>query len=202
MTIESWIAMVLALMVLGLSPGPAWAAVVTTSMGRGFTPAMIMSIGIALGDVVFLFFAAFGLNLLANALGALFLGVKFAGAAYLVWLGIGLWRRPPGIPEDPQPTGRGTMPLFAGFALTMGNPKVIAFYLGFLPAFVDLSSLTTVDLGVLAVTTFVVIASMLGGYAAIAARSRRLLRRERIRKIMGRVIGTTLIGTGVVVATR
>ena len=90
MSIESWIALVFALTVLGLSPGPAWAAVVTTSIARGFAPAAAMSVGVALCDVFFLLLAVFGLVLLANALGTLFLAVKFAGAGYLIWLGIKL----------------------------------------------------------------------------------------------------------------
>jgi len=207
MGMESWIALVLALTLLGLSPGPAWAAVVTTSVARGFAPAAAMSLGVALGDVFFLLLAVFGLVLLAKALGALFLVVKFAGAAYLIWLGVRLWRRPPAAPEDTPrgdtPKGaRSLGPGLTGFALTLGNPKAIAFYLGFLPAFIDLTTVTGWEVGVLAVTTFTVIAAMLCGYAALAARSRRLFHEDAVRRRLGRVLGSALIGTGVVVATR
>ena len=235
MTVESWIALVLALGLLGLSPGPAWAAVVATSLGRGFRPAAAMAVGIAAGDVLFLLLAVSGLALLAEALGSLFVLVKLAGAGYLVWLGVRLWRRPPGAPVVPEPgaavtaapcapsgapdgahgvdpahgaAGRHRVlgpvlgPALGGFALTLGNPKVIAFYLGFLPAFIDLPALTAGDVGLVAATTFAIIAGMLAGYAGAAAASRRVLRRDRVRRAAGRVVGTTLVGTGIVVATR
>jgi len=202
MSIESWIALVLALTVLGLSPGPAWAAVVTTSIARGFAQAAAMSVGVACADVFFLLLAVFGLVLLANALGTLFLAVKFAGAGYLIWLGIKLWRCPPAAPEGTPAPNRSTGPFLAGFALTLGNPKAIAFYLAFLPAFIDLTAIKGWEVGLIAATTFTVIAAMLCGYAAVAAKFRRLLRAEKYRRRMGRVLGSTLIGTGVVVATR
>jgi threonine/homoserine/homoserine lactone efflux protein len=188
MSLESWIALVFALTVLGLSPGPAWAAVVTTSLARGFGPALLL--------------AVFGLVLLANALGTLFFAVKFAGAGYLIWLGIKLWRCPPAIPEGTAAAKRPLGSFLAGFALTLGNPKAIAFYLAFLPAFIDLTAMTGWDVGLIAITTFAVIISMLCGYAAVAARFRRLLRAEKYRRRLGRVLGSALIGTGVVVATR
>jgi threonine/homoserine/homoserine lactone efflux protein len=202
MSIESWIALVLALTVLGLSPGPAFAGVVTTSVARGFVAAAAMSVGVALADVFFLLLAVFGLALLANALGTLFIAVKFAGAGYLIWLGIKLWRCPPTAPDDTPAPKQSLGPFFAGFALTLGNPKAIAFYLAFLPAFIDLTAVTGWDVGLIAITTFIVIAAMLTGYAAVAAKFRHLLRGDSFRRRMGRVLGSTLIGTGVVVATR
>ncbi|MDX1576034.1 MAG: LysE family translocator [Kiloniellales bacterium] len=202
MSLESWIALLFALTVLGLTPGPAWAAVVTTSVARGLVPAAAMSLGVASADVFFLLLAAFGLVVLANALGSLFFAVKMAGAGYLIWLGIRLWRHPPALPEGPAAATRPLGPFLAGFALTLGNPKAIAFYLAFLPAFIDLPVMTGGDLALIAATTFAVIAGMLCGYAAIAARFGRLFRRETYRRRLGRVLGTTLIGTGAAVATR
>jgi len=202
MSLESWIALVFALAVLGLSPGPAWAAVVTTSLSRGFVPAAAMAVGVACADVFFLLLAVFGLVLLANALGILFVAVKIAGAGYLIWLGVRLWRNPPAIPEGRAAAKRSLGPFLAGFALTLGNPKAIAFYLAFLPAFIDLAAVEGWEVGLIALTTFAVIAGMLTGYATVAARFGRLLHRERYRRRVGRLLGTTLIGTGVVVTSR
>lgn len=202
MSFEIWIALVLALTLLGLSPGPAWAAVVTTAMARGFRAAATMAIGVALGDVFFLLLAVSGLALLAQLLGSFFLVVKFAGAAYLIWLGIKIWRQPPTVTESEAASGRSLGPLIGGFALTLGNPKVIMFYLGFLPAFLDLGALSNRDVGLVAATAFLVIAGMLCGYGAFAAGSRRLLRRMGIRRLIGRLLGSTLIGTGLFVAAR
>ncbi|MEM7168795.1 MAG: LysE family translocator [Pseudomonadota bacterium] len=209
MTNETWLALTVALVILGLSPGPAWAAVITSALGRGFGSAFAMALGVALGDVVFLLLAVFGLAVAAQTLGEFFLFVKLAGAAYLIWLGLNLWRNPPAAPEarerrpdTSQTTKRAFGPFLAGFSLTLGNPKVIAFYLGFLPAFVDLARLSVIDTALLSATAFAVIAGLLTGYAALAARSRRLFQQSGWRRILGRVLGTTLIGTGIVVATR
>jgi threonine/homoserine/homoserine lactone efflux protein len=202
MSVESWIALVLALTVLGLSPGPAFASVVTTSLARGFVAAAAMSVGVALADAVFLLLTVFGLALLANALGTLFIAVKFAGAGYLIWLGIKLWRCPPTALDDTPTPKRSLGPFLAGFALTLGNPKAIAFYLAFLPAFIDLTAVTGWDVCLMVITTFTVIGGMLTGYAAVAARFRHLFRGDSFRRRMGRVLGSTLIGAGVVVATR
>ena len=77
--------------------------------------------------------------LLAQALGSLFVIVKFAGAAYLIWLGIRLWQSAPLTVDMEADAGDGKAwrSLLTGLAISLGNPKVIAFYLGFLPAFLE-----------------------------------------------------------------
>lgn len=202
MTVESWIALVVALVVLGLTPGPAWAAVVATAAARGVAPAVAMALGIALGDVAFVLAAVFGLAALVELVGGLFLAVKWAGAAYLIWLGIRLWRSPgAAVPAAAVPARRRSA-FVAGFVLTLGNPKVIAFYLGFLPAFLDLRVLDGGAVALLAATAFTVIAGFLSAYALAAAASRRLMSGERSARWLGRAAGTTLVGTGIAVATR
>jgi threonine/homoserine/homoserine lactone efflux protein len=206
MTLEAWLAFVLALTLLGLSPGPAFAAVVVTAMSRGLPAAFAMAVGVGLGDVVFLIFAIFGLAAFAALLGELFALVKLAGAAYLIYLGLRLWRRPPdfSLPaEIPGPhKGRFGGPFLGGFALTLGNPKAIGFYLGFLPAFMDLTALSAGDVGLAAATAFTVIAGMLAVQAAMAARARRFFARPRPRRIFGRLLGTALVASGIAVASR
>ncbi|SMF64259.1 Threonine/homoserine/homoserine lactone efflux protein [Tistlia consotensis] len=204
MTLASWLALLLALTLLGLTPGPGWAAVVGTALGRGFAAGAAMALGVGLGDVVFVLLAVFGLALLAETLGELFLLVRLAGAGYLVFLGVQCWRRPPRVADSgaaPKPRSLSAS-FVGGFALTLGNPKVIAFYLGFLPAFLDLGRLGGGDVALVAGTAFTVIAGLLTGYAALAAASRRLLLRERVARWFGRVTGSCLIASGIAVATR
>ena len=86
--------------------------------------------------------------------------------------------------------------------MTLGNAKVIAFYIGFLPVFIDLDAMTMRDTVLLAATTFGVVATALSSCAAVAARSRRLLRSKANRRRMGRVVGSALMGTGVIVAAK
>lgn len=195
MTWGSWLALTAGLFVLALVPGPGFAVVIATAIARGFKPAAVMALGNALGDVVFLLFAISGLVLLAQALGGLFVVVKFAGAAYLIWLGIRLWRSAPlAIQIEANPTGgnlwRG---FFTGLAISLGNPKVIAFYLGFLPAFLDLQRLTLADTA---------IAGVLMGYARLIAASRGFLTRPYWSRSVKRGSGVAMIGAGVALATR
>ena len=84
MSMEAWIAYVLALTLLAVTPGPGWAAVVTTSIAKGTRTAITMSVGIALGDVCLIVFTVMGLAVLAKTLGILFLVIKLGGAAYLI----------------------------------------------------------------------------------------------------------------------
>lgn len=202
MTIETWIAYVVALTILAATPGPGWAAVVTTSIARSTKAAYAMSFGIALGDVCLILFTIMGLAVLVKTLGPLFVVIKLGGAAYLIWLGIRLWRSPPGASDNPLATSLALGPFVSGFALTLGNAKVIAFYVAFLPVLVDVSALTKPGTALLAATTFGVIAAVLCSCAAIAARSGRLLKSEANRRRMGRVVGSGLIGTGLVIAVR
>ena len=202
MNIESWLSLVIALFALGVSPGPAWAAVVTTSLSKGFKPATFMAIGIALADIVFLLFAILGLTVIATTLGTLFLYVKYASAICLIWIGINMWRNPPAPEPLKSDVEQNLGSFLVGFALTLGNPKAIGFYLVLLPAFLDLQVLTSRDIGIVAATTFTVIFSFLCGYAALAAKSRKLLLNKRNQRRMGRGAGVILIGTGVAVASR
>ncbi|HMB77971.1 MAG TPA: LysE family translocator [Kiloniellaceae bacterium] len=209
MTLEAWLAFAAALMLLGLSPGPAFAAVMVTAMSRGWPAALAMALGVGLGDVVFLLFAVFGLAAFAALLGEFFALVKLAGAAYLIYLGVRLWRHPPDLAMTaPGQVGgeaarrRRLGPFLGGFALTMGNPKAIGFYLGFLPVFMDLTALTAGAVGLAAGTAFTIIAGSLAVQAALATQVRRFFAQARPRRIFGRLLGTALVAGGIAVASR
>ncbi len=136
MTLTTLFAFALTLTLAVASPGPGVVSVVAASIGRGLAAGAATTLGIVIGDLVFFCFAIFGLALVAQAMGELFLIVKFAGAAYLIWLGVKLWRAPVaaiGV-EVPPATKRGFVrDATSGLALTLGNPKTIAFYLGLMP---------------------------------------------------------------------
>ncbi len=202
MTVETWLAFVFALTLLALSPGPAWAAVVTISLTRGLWAALAMSLGIAVGDIVFVLFAVLGLAALAATLGGFFLLIKIAGAAYLIWLGVNLWRRPISIDPPTIVSSERAAPFWAGLAITLGNPKAIAFYFGFLPAFVDLGALSISDVALISSTAFTVVGCVTALYALLAVRSKGILLSAARQRFVSRLLGTTMIGAGVAVAMR
>jgi len=87
-------------------------------------------------------------------------------------------------------------------ALTLGNPKTIAFYAGLLPTFIDLERLTAADIGLMMLIMLPVVGGIPTAYAYAAARARRFLNSRRRLRLMNRMAGTMMIGSGVVVATR
>jgi threonine/homoserine/homoserine lactone efflux protein len=193
-----------AMLVFALSPGPGVVAVISTAVGRGFGPAVALGFGLVLGDLVYLLFAAFGLSIVANVMGEVFIVVRFLGAAYLIWLGVQAWRSGGHIAAAPGATSRGGLArsFAAGFMVTLGNPKVIAFYLGFLPAFLDLADMTGADLVAVAVIVLAIGGGTMTAYALLAARAQRWLVSPTGLTWMNRAAGTLLIGAGVAVATK
>jgi len=204
LTVYSAIGFSVAMLILAASPGPGVFATVARALASGFRPAMVVIGGIVLGDVIFLLFAAFGLSMVARILGNMFFIVKICGGAYLVWLGIKIWLK------DPEPlTGnqdsdsRSRWGNFAsGLVITLSNPKVILFYCGFLPTFLDLSTLTFVDLAIVVAIITTVLVAVLGAYAYLASRARKMFTRKRSVRRLNRAAGSVMVAAGVTIAVR
>jgi threonine/homoserine/homoserine lactone efflux protein len=186
-------------------PGPGIFAVVSGALGRGFREALALIVGVILGDLVYFTLAVLGLAALARSMGELFIVIKLAGAAYLIWLGVKLWRQPP----VPMATDAGAAPqrgfrrsLVGGFVVTISNPKTIAFYAGLLPTVVDLPRLTAAEALAMAGIVVVIVGTIPAAYALAAAGSRRFFARPECLRLMNRTAGTMMIGTGVAVVTR
>jgi threonine/homoserine/homoserine lactone efflux protein len=204
MTIASLLALSAALAVFAAVPGPGTMSVVSCGLGRGFAVAAALVVGIVLGDLTYLLFALFGLDLIARNFNELFLIVRFGGAAYLIWMGVSLWRAPAVIPEPSANAPKGSIlrTLLSGLAVSLGNPKVIAFYLGFLPAFVSLKDLSGGGIGAIAAATALVVGGVLLAYARLAATARRFLTSPRRIRALNRTAGTAMVGSGVALAVR
>jgi threonine/homoserine/homoserine lactone efflux protein len=193
-----------AMFLLAVTPGPGVLATVARALASGFRPAAMVVLGIVAGDLLFLLLAIFGLGALAAILGELFSVVKYLGAAYLVWLGLRLWFSEPAAPDDtrlhsgPGATGN----LISGLLITLANPKVILFYLGLLPTFIDLQRLTLVDTLITMLVVSTVLGATLLGYALAAARARQLLRSRRAARLMNRAAGSAMLGAGTALALK
>jgi len=187
-------------------PGPGIFAVVSCALGRGLRESLALIVGIIIGDLLYFTLAVLGLAALARSMGDFFVVIKLAGAAYLVWLGLKLWRQPPVVMSAAgevtgQPRGF-QRSLLGGLMVTLGNPKTIAFYAGLLPTFVDLDRLSAGDALAMGAIVVLLVGLIPATYAFAAAGSRRLLAQPGRLRIMNRVAGTMLIGTGVTVAAR
>lgn len=203
MSIESTIALILAVFVLGIIPGPGVFAIVARALADGFRPTLVFIGGIIAGDLVFLVLAALGLSVIATQYAAAFGVLKIVGGLYLVYLGVQTWRAAKDADAilTPGVRRRSGRSFLAGLAVTLGNPKVVVFYVAFLPAFMDLSTLGTGDLGIVAVAVSVTLFVVLAGYALMAARARRLFKSHRAVKNLHRSAGALMVGAGGAVAS-
>ena len=91
MTLETAFAFALGMVILMLTPGPSMLTTIAKSLASGFWTGFQYNLGVCIGDLIFLMLAIFGLQIIAELLGDIFIVVKFVGAAYLLWLGTKLW---------------------------------------------------------------------------------------------------------------
>lgn len=192
-----------AFFLLALSPGPGLAAILSRSLGSGMPAGLAVTCGLVIGDAIFLGAAMIGLSAVASALGPVFQVVKYAGAAYLIWLGIQAIRAA-GTPVRVQPQASSALWKDAGLGLmvTLGNPKPILFYGALLPAFLDLSIVSPLDFAMLMAVVVAVSLLVYGGYMLAIERTRRLLTSARTITRLNQATGVMLIGSGVAVASR
>jgi threonine/homoserine/homoserine lactone efflux protein len=185
------------------SPGPGVAAVIARSLGAGLRGSPAFIAGFVIGDLVWFTCAALGLAVIAKTYQPLFLAIKYAGAAYLLFLAYRLWTAKPAALEGEAPKDDSDWRLFLGsLALTLGNPKVMVFFIAILPTVVDLQSLGVLGSFELAGLIIVIISSVLMGYALLATRARRFIRSPLALRRVNRASGATLAAVAVAVATR
>lgn len=204
MDIGALLAFAAVLFVAAASPGPGIAAIVARVLGRGTDGAIAFTAGLAIGDVVWLTCAIFGLAAIAQTFHGLFVVLKFAGAAYLLWLAYKLWTAPVVAREIAAlaPREKPAKLFLAGLVVTLGNPKVMVFYLALLPTVLDVAAVTALGYAELVVVTLGVLAVVFAGYIVLAARARRLFTSPRAMRIVNRVTGVTMAGAAAAVATR
>jgi threonine/homoserine/homoserine lactone efflux protein len=193
-----------ALFIAAASPGPGIAAIVARVLGRGTKGAVAFSAGVAIGDVVWLTFAIVGLAALAQAFHGVFLAVKYAGAAYLLYLAYKIWTAPIHAQAvEARSSAEHPVKLFlGGLAVTMGNPKVMVFYLALLPTLLDLARITVLGYAELVAVTLAVLGAVFGGYILLAARARRLFTSPRAIRAINRSTGAVMAGAAAAIAAR
>ncbi len=186
-----------AMLFLAAAPGPGVFATVARALTNGFSHAAVLVLGIVLGDLIFLLLAIYGLSSLAELLGSFFTFVKFAGGFYLIWLGIQIIRSKATteqIQKVQEPSW--SKNFLSGLFITLANPKVIFFYLGFLPTFVDLTTLTGIDVLVISLVVFVVLGSVLLAYAFLATRTGQFFTNSTAQINLTRCAGAVMISAG------
>jgi threonine/homoserine/homoserine lactone efflux protein len=193
-----------ALTIAVASPGPAVAAVVARALGSGFRRTLPIIGGLILGDIVYISAAIGGLAALATTFGEVFIVVRWLGAAYLIYLAIRLWRsRSDGNQSEAERPGGSAVQVFlAGLSITLGNPKVMVFYLALLPALIDLRTVGIAEYCAMIAIVAVVLTLVMGTYAALAGRARRFLATPGRRKLIDRIAGSFMAGAAAAIIAR
>lgn len=192
-----------AMLVLAFIPSISTMTVAIRSATYGFSHGFFTSLGIVAGDIVFIVIAIYGLSLLADLLGQQFNLVRYLGGAYLIWLGLVLWRSKSHIEAAQANTGSSLLSSFlAGLFITLADQKAILFYLGFFPAFIDLSEVTFLDTGIIVVIAVLAVGGPKLVYAVLADRAGVLLINTGTYKAINGVAGLVLLGVGLFLIVR
>src|SRR3954465_10570699 len=139
MSLNLYLAFVAACIALALLPGPVVTLIIANGLRHGTRAALVNIAGVQAGLAIVIRIVAVGLTSLMATMGYWFDWVRFAGAAYLVWLGIKLIRFPvEGVDADAPPPPRGGF-FLQGFVVLLSNPKVLVFFGAFIPQFMDMN---------------------------------------------------------------
>lgn len=191
------------MIVLAFIPSVSVLVVSARSAAGGFTHGVFTTIGIVVGDIIFILLAIYGLSVVAELMGSRFSLVKYLGGAYLIWLGIKLWISKPGTGEVENNIEPSLLSSFlTGLFITLGDQKAILFYLGFFPAFLDLSSVSLADTSIIILIATLAVGGAKLVYAYMADRASLFLSSSSATKIINIVAGTVMVGVGVLLAVK
>jgi threonine/homoserine/homoserine lactone efflux protein len=176
--------------------------VISYALGHGRRSATATVAGVALGDFTAMTASMIGLGALLAASAMLFTILKWIGAAYLVYLGIKLWRVPVGHSATGETAQTAPFRIFMhAYAVTALNPKGIAFFIAFLPQFLDMTQPVIPQMAIFEVTFLVLATANATLYALMASAARQTIRKPGIQRAVNRVGGSLLIVAGVATAT-
>ncbi|PRX33080.1 threonine/homoserine/homoserine lactone efflux protein [Paraburkholderia sp. BL18I3N2] len=203
MTLSALLVFALALIVAAGTPGPSVAALVARVLTNGFRDVLPFLAAMWIGEALWLTCAVAGLAVIARSFGMVFVVLKFIGVAYLLFLAWKMWRAPADVQGSDLPSGQSPWRMFmAGLLVTLGNPKIMMFYLALLPTIIDVSRIGTVAWFELTLTMVIVLMAVDFGWALLATRARKLLTTRRAVKLANRASATMMAGVAAAIATR
>jgi threonine/homoserine/homoserine lactone efflux protein len=198
MPFDLWVAFVVASAILLVIPGPTVLLVISYALGHGRKPAAAIVAGVALGDLTAMTASMLGMGAILATSATIFTVLRWIGGAYLVYLGVKLWRAPIHATDIDDAAKTNSLRMLGhAYAVTALNPKSIVFFVAFVPQFVNaarpfLPQVVTLE------ATFVILATMNAAmFAVLAAAARQKLREARIQRVINRTGGSLLIGAGI-----
>lgn len=185
------------------TPGPSIAALVARVITRGPASVMPFLAAMWIGEAIWLTAAVFGLSLLAETFHGAFLVLKHAGVAYLLFLAWKMWHAPVAVADGELPDAGSAFGLFAsGMAVTLGNPKLMAFYVALLPSLIDVARVGALAWAELVLVMLVVLMTVDLAWVAAASYARRWLRSPRAVRLSNRIGATAMGGAAVAIAAK
>lgn len=201
MTLANLLVFALALCVAAGSPGPSVAALVARVLTNGLRDVLPFLAAMWLGEALWLGCAVAGLAVVARTFGVVFLAIKLIGVAYLLFLAWKMWFAPTEVSKSELPSGQSAWRMFgAGLTVTLGNPKIMVFYLALLPTIVDLDRVGGTAWLELTGVTLLVLMTVDLAWALLAVRARRMLTSRKAVKIANRAGATMMAGAAAVIA--
>jgi len=195
MSIESAITFFIAIFIFGITPGPGVFAIMARALTQGARSCTALAFGMTISDIIYLILASFGLAALAENWSGAFLFIRVAGALYLFYLGYKMWTTPIGDMDLGTPVSSSSLSSFIqGFLISASNPKVILFYIAFLPTFVDLTQLGTSEIAVIALITLWALMLALMFIAFTASSARKYFKSTKAMQKLNRTAGSLMVG--------
>jgi len=204
MSLEASISFFIAIFIFGITPGPGTFALLGKALTTGIRECFPMALGMTISDIIYLILATFGLAVIAENYSALFTAIRFIGAGYLMYMGWKMWTAKVNSEIENKMMSKESFisAFFQGFLISMSNPKVILFYIAFLPTFIDLTTLNHSDIFLLSILTFfaLMIGLMLVSFGASSVK--RYLKSEKAIKGLNRTAGSIMFGAGIFLLSR
>ncbi len=192
-----------ALVVAAGSPGPSIAALVARVLTGGYRSVLPFLAAMWVGEAVWLTLAVCGLSYIALSFHLLFAVIKYAGVAYLMYLAWMMWSAPTEAKDASVPRGTSAGRMFlAGMAVTLGNPKIMMFYLALLPTLIDLAQVSLLGWAKLTATMAIVLIAVDLAWVTLAAQARRFFTSPRAMRVANRTSATVMAGAATAIAAR
>lgn len=202
MSLEVWFTFVVASAALLAVPGPVVMLLFSYTLGHGRSVSWAAIPGVILGDFVAMTVSLMGAGAVLSASATLFFVMKIGGAAYLIWLGISIWRseaKPMEMKVSSERQSRTTV-FKQAFLVTAFNPKDIVFFVAFLPQFINPASSAMPQLVTIEVTFLTMVAISTSLWILLSGKLRASLKKPSSLKLINRLGAACLIGAGTLTA--
>ena len=203
MTLASLAVFAGALLVAAGSPGPSIAALIARVLARGPRDVFPFLSAMWVGEAIWLSLAVLGLAAIAETFHYLFVAIKWIGVAYLLYLAWKMWTAPVDTDGEALPeVGSAGKLFFTGLTVTLGNPKIMMFYVALLPTIIDLNAVTLTGWAELVAVMLAVLIMVDLAWVVFAAKARQFLRSPRAVRIANRTSAGLMAGAAAAVAAK